>query len=63
LWQKESIIRIISAHVVTQAHEENEVNQDSGFQGTWVSGFPDFLFPGFPDFRVLVVTFSFVLSG
>ena len=43
-------MEIISAHGDTQAHEENEVNQDSGFQGSWVSGFPDFRIPGVPGF-------------
>ncbi len=59
LRQKGSSIRIISAHVVTQAHEENEVNQDSGFQGSWFSGFPDFQFPGFPEFRGYLLFFCF----
>ena len=43
-------MEIISAHGDTQAQEENEVNQISGFLGTWVSGFPDSRIPGVPGF-------------
>ena len=65
LRQKGSSTRIISAHDATQAHEENEVNQNAGFLGCWFAGFPAFwilvfLFSGFQRtfFRLKLCTIS-----